>query len=49
VLPDATPTAFQPWSRGIAGGEDMVKRWHLLGIVRKIAATGEQHEIERKI
>jgi hypothetical protein len=47
VLPDAAPATPQPWSRGIVDGLDMVKRWHLLGIVRKVA--GEQHEIERMI
>jgi hypothetical protein len=48
VLPDATPTTSQAWSRGITDGADMINRWHLLGIVRKVA-SGEQHEIERRI
>lgn len=48
VLTARAPTTPVPWSDGIHGGADMVQRWHMLGIVRKMA-NGDQLEIERQL
>jgi len=41
--------AMRDWDQDIADGDDMTRRWHRLGVVRKTGSGNSQNEIERLI
>jgi hypothetical protein len=50
VLPfGSTTPLMRAWAAGITDGDDMTKRWHMLGVVRKTGPGDAQREIERAL